>query len=83
MTYAQDWERYTERVKARLDTGHRVYGGASTYRPSGDLLTEVQQELEDVAGWAMLLWSRLERMRQHARRIEAQHGLVATPEDVD
>lgn len=70
--YRADWQRYIENVRARLDVGHRVYGGASTYRPSDDLITEIQQELEDVAGWSMLLWSRLERLRERVARAPAE-----------
>ena len=54
---------FLERTTRRLEEGARVYGGASLRAPSSVLLTEIQQELEDVAGWSVLLWSRLERLR--------------------
>ena len=60
----QHLAEFLARMTNRLEEGARVYGGASLRAPSSALLTEIQQELEDVAGWSVLLWSRLERLRQ-------------------
>jgi hypothetical protein len=43
--------------------GERDYGNKSFNRPFGELLDEIQQELEDVCGWSAILWSRLQRLR--------------------
>lgn len=56
-------EAFFARVQARLEQGERDYGNKSFTRPAGELLDEIQQELEDVCGWSTILWSRLQRLR--------------------
>lgn len=58
---------FTRRVFARLEQGAREYGDTSLNLPAPRLLDEVQQELEDVCGWSLLLWMRLERLRERAK----------------
>lgn len=60
---AEAFEAYVDRVRARMEAGAKTYGDTSLRRPRAELLTEIQEELEDVAGWAALLWFRLERLR--------------------
>ncbi|MBK8100638.1 MAG: hypothetical protein IPK26_26410 [Planctomycetes bacterium] len=59
-----DIDRFVARLRARLAAGAATYGDRSFTRPAGELVDEVQQELEDVCGWSLLLWVRLERLRQ-------------------
>ncbi len=58
-----DLDRFVERLRARLEAGATTYGASSFERPAAELLDEVQQELEDVCGWSLLLWIRLDRLR--------------------
>ena len=58
-----DLDRFVQRLRARLEAGAALYGDASFTRPAAELVDEVQQELEDVCGWSLLLWIRLERLR--------------------
>jgi hypothetical protein len=55
--------RFMARLRRRLEAGSEAYGSASFTRPANELVGEIQQELEDVAGWGVLLWIRLERLR--------------------
>ena len=55
--------RFMQRLRTRLDAGAAEYGNASFTRPAGALVDEIQQELEDVCGWALILWMRLDRVR--------------------
>lgn len=71
---ASDLAKFLERVTDRLEAGSRVYGGASTRLPTGRLVDEIQQELEDVAGWSVLLWSKLERLRAKVEADSAASG---------
>lgn len=57
---------FCSRVSARLHKGAETYGDASLHLPAPKLLDEVQQELEDVAGWSILLWARLQRLKRQA-----------------
>jgi hypothetical protein len=58
-----DLDRFVCRLRARLVAGAMKYGDASFRRPAAELVDEVQQELEDVCGWSLILWIRLERLR--------------------
>ena len=69
-----DVERFVARLRARLAVGAIEYGNASFTRPAAELLDEVQQEIEDVCGWSLLLWTRLERVRARVARIEGTGG---------
>ena len=64
--------RFMGRVRARLAAGARDYGDASFHRPVGELVDEIQQEVEDVAGWGLILWLRLDRMREAVDRVAAE-----------
>ena len=56
-------DRFVARLRARLEAGAATYGDRSFTRPAAELVDEIQQELEDVCGWSLLLWIRLERLR--------------------
>ena len=56
-------DRFVARLRARLVAGAATYGNASFQRPAAELVDEVQQELEDVCSWSLILWIRLERLR--------------------
>lgn len=63
-------DRFVDRLRARLITGAATYDNASFTRPAPELVDEVQQELEDVCGWSLLLWIRLERLNQSVAATE-------------
>jgi hypothetical protein len=69
-----DVDRFVERLRARLQAGARTYGDSSFTRPAGELVDEVMQELEDVAGWSLILWSRVARLRERVERLDAAGG---------
>ena len=61
-------DRFIARLRARLAVGAATYGDTSFTRPAVELVDEIQQELEDVCGWGLLLWLRLDGLRG---RVEA------------
>lgn len=61
-------DRFVSRLRTRLAAGAVTYGDTSFTRPAGGLVDEVMQELEDVAGWSLLLWVRLDRLRGQVER---------------
>ena len=63
-------DRFVARLRARLAAGAATYGDRSFTRPAAELVDELQQKLEDVCGWGLLLWIRLDRLRG---RVEAAH----------
>ena len=65
-----DLDRFVARLRTRLEAGAATYGDRSFTRPAAELVDEIQQELEDVCGWSLLLWIRLERLRGAVERTE-------------
>jgi hypothetical protein len=58
------WPSFVGAVHRRLEAGRSIYGDRSFANDPAKLLAEVQAELLDVAGWAFVLWVRLERIRE-------------------
>lgn len=58
------WPDFMLQVRAKLETGRAIYGDRSFELQGYELLTEIAAELEDVAGWAFILWTRIERVRR-------------------
>ena len=54
---------FSKQVRARMEIGARTYGDKSLTAEPVTLLNEIQEELEDVCGWSVLLWWQLERLR--------------------
>lgn len=54
---------FAEEVRARLDRGRLHYGDRSFSSSPGELLDELSQEALDLAGWAFILFRRIEAMR--------------------
>lgn len=67
------WSRFFSRARARLKAGEQEYGDKSHGRHTLDLIDEIQQELEDVAGWAAILHNRLDKLRAKAQS-ETERG---------
>jgi hypothetical protein len=63
-TARRQWPSFVSQVHARLEAGARAYGDKSFAASPEALVLEVQQELEDVCGWAFVLWARLEAIRE-------------------
>lgn len=54
---------FVGQVAARLEKGERDYGDQSFERSEKELLTELQQEALDLAGWGFVLWQKIERAK--------------------
>lgn len=68
------FRRFSEGLRARLEAGARTYGNASFERPVADLIGEAMEEAEDICGWSFLAWVRLDRLRAAVERIEQRGG---------
>ena len=73
------FDRFVAHLRARLVAGAATYGEASFQRPAADLVDEVQQELEDVCGWSLILWTRLERLRERLDAMPVEGGAHERP----
>lgn len=56
-------------VEKRMAAGEPVFGDRNYSSDPVVLIGEVQQELEDVAGWASILWARLDDLKQALRKL--------------
>ena len=66
----EDWPAFIESIQKRLRVGERDYGDSSFEVPLVKLVDEIQQELEDVAGWSFIMWSRLRQLSEAAKNIK-------------
>ena len=57
-------------VVSRMKVGSEEYGEGSYERPLGELLSEIQEELVDVAGWSSIMWARCEKIREQLKKME-------------
>ena len=53
-------EKFFGNVSARLATGEREYSGQSFGKSPEELRQEVREEIEDICGWAFILWCRVQ-----------------------
>ena len=56
--------RFFQKFEEKMDRGRLEYGDNSFKRETGPLLTEIQEELIDVCGWSIILWTRLEKLKE-------------------
>ena len=59
---SEQYANFLKRVTARLEKGGQDYGDTSFSKDGPQLLEEIKQELEDVAGWSFILWTRLDKL---------------------
>lgn len=52
---------FLERVRARLKKGAAEYGDESFNKPPEVLRQEILEEIEDICGWAYVLWVRVQK----------------------
>lgn len=62
------YRTWVRRTTQRMKRGVEEYGNASFDADPLDLLEEIQQELEDTANWAYILWKRLEATKRKLNR---------------
>jgi hypothetical protein len=64
MKHELELVEFISRLQDRVAQGDRSYGDHSFSRNPLALITEIQEELLDVAGWGFILWTRLEGIRK-------------------
>lgn len=61
---------FLDRVLERMKLGAREYGDQSFDKPFDELLVELEQEALDLAGWGFVVWEKIQRVRELAKRID-------------
>lgn len=64
--------KFFKAIRARLIVGKRTYGDKSFYSPLEKTILEIQEELMDVCGWAVVLNSKLEDLKKKCQIISSQ-----------
>lgn len=62
---------FAAEVRSRLERGRQEYQDASFRRPVSELISEIREELLDVAGWAFIALARLDAIEQAAADVDA------------
>jgi hypothetical protein len=63
MIYKKHFKKFVKLLDAKMLKGYKQYGDESFKREPSDLIGELQQEVIDISGWGMILYSRLEEMK--------------------
>jgi hypothetical protein len=61
---------FTQAVQRRLDAGRGSYGDRTFTRDPVAIIDEALDEAKDLAGYAYILWHRLERLKTALDRAE-------------
>jgi hypothetical protein len=62
--WSDDLWMFQKKCRQRMLAGEKEYGNKSFSKHPETLLTEIQEELEDVSMWAFILWERIEQIRE-------------------
>jgi hypothetical protein len=68
------FDAFISSVASRVRTGKRAYGNRSFARPPTALASEIMEELEDVTGWAFILWCRIATLDKLLRKRDRDNG---------
>lgn len=60
------------RLQKRLQKGAVEYGDASFDKPIPETIEQLMEEVEDIAGWAFVLWGNLHKRLDRIRRATEQ-----------
>jgi len=63
MTYKKYFKKFIKQLDIKLKRGEKEYGDNSFYRSNSELLGELEQECIDLAGWGLILYSKLQEIK--------------------
>lgn len=64
------WPHFAALVQARLERGATDYGDRSLEKPPATLADEIAEELADVCGWSVVLYTRVQALRERLALLE-------------
>lgn len=67
MKYEDKFIPFVNALNAKMKKGFKEYGDKSFSRPPLELIEELQQEAIDMAGWGLILWCRLDDMKNKCK----------------
>ena len=60
--WEKDFNRFYEMMEDRMWKGEHEYGNTSFKTTPKETITEIQEELLDVANWSFILWRKLDNI---------------------
>jgi hypothetical protein len=63
MLYKKHFKKFVRLLDDKMKKGYKQYGDKSFERSPGYLVGELQQEVIDISGWGMILFARLEELK--------------------
>ena len=64
-----EFNDFMARIQQRIETAEQTYGDRSLHDTTIHLLSELEEEVLDIAGWGFFLWKRMQVMRDKFKRI--------------
>jgi hypothetical protein len=56
--------KFLTQIEQKMDRGRLEYGDSSFQKDTIPLLKDIQEELVDICGWSIILWTRLEKLKE-------------------
>jgi hypothetical protein len=72
MLFLQYFPQFCRDLEEKLKKGFKEYGDISFSQNPEKLIKELQAECLDLAGWGLILWVRLEKMKEATNKIPGQ-----------
>lgn len=67
--YKKYFSKFVKELEKRMEAGHREYGDKSFSRDPLELLGEVEEELMDISGWSLILYTRLKEIKKQLKKL--------------
>ena len=61
--YRTVFPEFIERLEERMEKGYEEYGDKSFDRTPAELITEIEEEILDICGWAVILYSKVKNLK--------------------
>ena len=61
--YRLVFSEFMEKLWDRMEKGYLEYGDKSFDRTPAELITEIEEEILDICGWAVILYSKVKEMK--------------------
>ena len=63
MKFKKYFKPFVKALYFKMQEGYKVHTDKSFSKPPENLLAEIQEECLDICGWGLVLWIRLEELR--------------------
>ena len=74
MRFPEGLIKFWNQLWLKLERGAKEYGDASFDRPRDELWGEIQEECIDIAGWAYVLWLKVEALKRRDQAEPQEQG---------